>query len=35
LVYMVKLFLGSFFNHKNKEYFTKDQNYWKWKSGRP
>jgi glycosyltransferase involved in cell wall biosynthesis len=29
LVYMVKLFLGSFFNHKNKEYFTKDQNYWK------
>ena len=29
LVYMVKLFLGSLFNHKNKEYFTKDQNYWK------
>jgi len=29
LGYMVKLFLGSFFNHKNKEYFTKDQNYWK------
>ena len=29
LVYMTKLFLGSFFNHKNKDYFTKDQNYWK------
>ncbi len=27
--YMVKLFLGSFFNHKNKSYFTKDKNYWK------
>jgi hypothetical protein len=31
---MTKLFLGSFFNHKNKNYFTKDQNYWKWKSGK-
>jgi len=29
LIYMTKLFLGSFFNHKNKNYFTKDQNYWK------
>jgi hypothetical protein len=28
---MVKLFLGSFFNHKNKSYFTEDKNYWKWK----
>jgi glycosyltransferase involved in cell wall biosynthesis len=28
IIYMAKLFLGSFFNHKNKEYFTKDQNYW-------
>ena len=28
LYYMVKLFLGSFFNHNNKEYFTKDNNYW-------
>lgn len=27
--YMVKLFLGSFFNHKNKSYFTEDKNYWK------
>lgn len=26
--YMVKLFLGSFFNHKNKSYFTDDKNYW-------
>ena len=26
--YMVKLFLGSFFNHKNKSYFTEDKNYW-------
>ena len=29
LVYMTKIFIGSFFNHKNKDYFTKDQNYWK------
>lgn len=28
LFYMVKLFLGSFFNHKNKSYFTEDRNYW-------
>jgi len=28
LPYMVKLFLGSFFNHNNKEYFRKDKNYW-------
>jgi len=28
LFYMVKLFLGSFFNHKNKSYFTEDKNYW-------
>jgi glycosyltransferase involved in cell wall biosynthesis len=28
LVYMVKIFLGSFFNHNNKSYFTKDKNYW-------
>ena len=27
--YMVKLFLGSFFNHKNRSYFTEDKNYWK------
>ena len=26
--YMVKLFLGSFFNHKNKSYFTVYKNYW-------
>jgi glycosyltransferase involved in cell wall biosynthesis len=26
--YMVKVFLGSFFNHKNKSYFTEDKNYW-------
>jgi len=29
LGYMIKLFFGSFFNHKNKSYFTKDKNYWK------
>lgn len=29
LIYMTKLFLGSFFNHKNKSYFTEDKNYWK------
>lgn len=28
LMYMIKLFFGSFFNHKNKSYFTKDKNYW-------
>ena len=28
VLYMVKLFLGSFFNHKNKSYFTEDKNYW-------
>ena len=28
LFYMVKIFLGSFFNHNNKSYFTKDKNYW-------
>lgn len=28
ILYMVKIFLGSFFNHKNKDYFTKDKNYW-------
>ena len=28
LGYMIKLFFGSFFNHKNKSYFTKDKNYW-------
>ena len=29
LLYMTKIFLGSFFNHKNKSYFTEDKNYWK------
>jgi len=29
LLYMTKLFLGSFFNHKNKSYFMEDKNYWK------
>jgi glycosyltransferase involved in cell wall biosynthesis len=28
LFYMTKLFLGSFFNHNNKSYFTTDKNYW-------
>jgi glycosyltransferase involved in cell wall biosynthesis len=28
LLYMTKIFLGSFFNHNNKSYFTKDKNYW-------
>ncbi len=29
LLYMTKLFLGSFFNHQKKSYFTEDKNYWK------
>ena len=29
LMYMIKLFLGSFFNHNKKDYFTEDKNYWK------
>lgn len=29
LFYMARLFIGSFFNHKNKSYFTEDKNYWK------
>lgn len=29
LIYMIRLFLGSFFNHKNKSYFEDDKNYWK------
>jgi glycosyltransferase involved in cell wall biosynthesis len=29
LFYMTKLFLGSFFNHQKKSYFTEDKNYWK------
>jgi glycosyltransferase involved in cell wall biosynthesis len=28
ILYMTKIFLGSFFNHNNKSYFTKDKNYW-------
>ncbi len=28
LIYMIRLFIGSFFNHKNKSYFTEDKNYW-------
>jgi len=28
LLYMTKIFLGSFFNHNNKSYFTKVKNYW-------
>lgn len=28
LIYMTKIFLGSFLNHKNKSYFTRDKNYW-------
>lgn len=27
--YMLKLMVGSFFNHKNKRWFTEDKNYWK------
>ena len=33
VMYMLKLMISSFFNHKNKEYFTNDKGYWKWKSG--
>lgn len=29
VVYMLKLMVGSFFNHKNKRWFTEDKNYWK------
>ena len=29
VVYMLKLMIGSFFNHKNKRWFTEDKNYWK------
>ncbi len=28
ILYMLKIFLGSFFNHNNKSYFTEDKNYW-------
>jgi glycosyltransferase involved in cell wall biosynthesis len=28
LIFMTKIFFGSFFNNKNKSYFTKDKNYW-------
>lgn len=28
LIYMIRLFIGSFFNHRNKSYFTEDKNYW-------
>jgi glycosyltransferase involved in cell wall biosynthesis len=28
VIYMIKLALGSFFNHNNKKWFTKDKNYW-------
>ena len=28
ILYMTKLFLGSFFNNNNKPYFTKDNDYW-------
>jgi len=27
--YMIKLMIGSFFNHRNKKWFTEDKNYWK------
>lgn len=30
ILYMTKLFLGSFFNNNNKPYFTKDNDYWTW-----
>jgi glycosyltransferase involved in cell wall biosynthesis len=29
VLYMLKLMLGSFFNHENKAWFTEDKNYWK------
>jgi glycosyltransferase involved in cell wall biosynthesis len=28
LIYMINLFIGSFFNHKRKSYFTEDKSYW-------
>ena len=33
VMYMLRLMLSSFFNNNNKEYFTNDKDYWKWKSG--
>jgi len=33
VMYMLRLMLSSFFNSNNKEYFTNDKGYWKWKSG--
>ena len=29
VTYMLKLMVGSFFNHRNKSWFTEDKNYWK------
>ena len=29
VTYMLKLMIGSFFNHRNKAWFTEDKNYWK------
>lgn len=29
VIYMMKLMIGSFFNHQNKKWFTEDKNYWK------
>jgi len=29
VIYMIKLMVGSFFNHQNKKWFTEDKNYWK------
>jgi len=29
IMYMIKLMVGSFFNHQNKKWFTEDKNYWK------
>ena len=31
VMYMLRLMLSSFFNNNNKEYFTNDKDYWKWK----
>jgi glycosyltransferase involved in cell wall biosynthesis len=29
VMYMIKLMIGSFFNHQNKKWFIEDKNYWK------
>jgi hypothetical protein len=35
MFYMTKLFISSFLNRNNKEYFKQDKGYWLWNSGEP